>query len=127
MTDDNRPRFSLALPEGSGLARFASTYLCSAFLVLLGGWLTLYGDGGKPRHYELAHVLGTQLLYAGALVGVLAGAFADRFPVTTAAAAAARRVSVRAGPVPAIGVAGHAEQGDRGHAQHHQRSKSDRP
>ena len=71
MTDDNRPRFSLALPEGSGLARFASTYLCSAFLVLLGGWLTLYGDGGKPRHYELAHVLGTQLLYAGALVGVL--------------------------------------------------------
>ena len=72
MTDDARPRLALALPDARGLARFASTYLVSAFCVLLGGWLTLYGERGQPRNFDLAHVLGTQLLYAAALAGAIA-------------------------------------------------------
>src|SRR5690349_3918683 len=56
----------------SGLRRFCSIYLLSAFLVLLGGALALYQEPNAPHWEELSNVFFSQLLYELLLVLVLA-------------------------------------------------------
>ena len=50
----------------------SALYLLSAFMVLLGGYLSLHDLHGRPTTVALPEVFGTQIAYQAALVAVIA-------------------------------------------------------